>query len=222
MAVKKKSGMLRSKVSSKRKSTGRRSPEEKRKSIVDAATLLFARSGYDGVTFREIALHANIPLATIHHYFPRKEALYDVSVTESFEFTAKRFVHAMQVQGDVRKQVLALFQVLIDLLLSQNPEVKLIDRALLDEHHAKYSANRSYDAIKRVVKQRFESLAARSHINASWMEISELFIGLVYGVVKFRPLHAQMLTGSIPSGPGRLAELMTEFFLAGIGGDRSA
>lgn len=49
--------------------------EETKKSILDAASKLFAKNGYDHVTMREIAKEAGCSHTTIYIYFKDKEAL---------------------------------------------------------------------------------------------------------------------------------------------------
>ncbi len=44
--------------------------------ILDAAEALFARSGYEAATVREITKHARVPLGLANHYFGTKVALF--------------------------------------------------------------------------------------------------------------------------------------------------
>lgn len=52
------------------------SAEDRRAQIIDTATELFARQGYEGTTTREIAEHARVNEAIIFRHFPSKEDLY--------------------------------------------------------------------------------------------------------------------------------------------------
>ena len=49
----------------------------KRDAIMQAALLLFAQRGYDGVGLREIASEAGVAQPTINYHFESKEILYD-------------------------------------------------------------------------------------------------------------------------------------------------
>ncbi len=50
---------------------------DRRQNILDASQRLFARLGYHGVTIRQIAEEANVPLALVGYYFGQKQELYD-------------------------------------------------------------------------------------------------------------------------------------------------
>jgi AcrR family transcriptional regulator len=52
------------------------SAEDRRAQIIETATELFARQGYEGTTTREIAEHARVNEAIIFRHFPSKEDLY--------------------------------------------------------------------------------------------------------------------------------------------------
>jgi AcrR family transcriptional regulator len=49
---------------------------ERREAIIDAATPLFARRGFKGVTTREVAGAAGVSEALLYKHFPSKESLY--------------------------------------------------------------------------------------------------------------------------------------------------
>lgn len=53
----------------------RRTPEERRKEIVEAAITLFARQGFERTTTREIAAAAGISEGTIYKYFASKQEI---------------------------------------------------------------------------------------------------------------------------------------------------
>jgi TetR/AcrR family transcriptional regulator len=52
------------------------SAEDRRQQILEVATGLFARQGYQGTTTRQIAQRANVNEAIIFRHFPSKEELY--------------------------------------------------------------------------------------------------------------------------------------------------
>ncbi len=57
---------------------------ELRQRLIEAATLLFSESGFDGVGLREIAQKAKANVAMISYHFGSKEGLYEAVLREGF------------------------------------------------------------------------------------------------------------------------------------------
>lgn len=49
--------------------------EERRRALIEAALTSIAEEGFEGLRTRDIARRAGVNVATLHHYFPTKEAL---------------------------------------------------------------------------------------------------------------------------------------------------
>jgi len=68
-------------ASSKTKARGRRAKlvggVHTRERILDAAEVLFAEHGFDGVAVRQVARKANVDVALTHYYFGTKRGLFD-------------------------------------------------------------------------------------------------------------------------------------------------
>ena len=60
----------------------RRSSQERQASLIQAATTLFARKGFNGTTTKEIARAAGISEALVFKHFPTKRALYAAILAE--------------------------------------------------------------------------------------------------------------------------------------------
>lgn len=58
--------------------------DQRRREILDAATKLFGRQGYDVTTVHAIAARAGVAAGTVYLYFPSKEAILD-ALREDFE-----------------------------------------------------------------------------------------------------------------------------------------
>ncbi len=76
----------------------RRSSEEVRQLIVDAARAVFAEHGYAGATTREIADRAAVTEVLIFRYFGNKAALFDAVVFAPFNKLLEGFLEA-QTKG---------------------------------------------------------------------------------------------------------------------------
>ena len=53
----------------------RKVPEQRRQDLVLAAFELLAEKGFEGLRTRDVAARAGVNIATLHYYFPTKEAL---------------------------------------------------------------------------------------------------------------------------------------------------
>ena len=59
-------------------------PDQRRREILEAATEMFGRRGYDVATVQAIAERAGVAAGTVYLYFPSKEAILD-ALREDFE-----------------------------------------------------------------------------------------------------------------------------------------
>ena len=56
--------------------------QDRRRRLIDAAFELGAEGGYDAVQMRDVAVTANVALATIYRYFSSKDDLLAAAMTE--------------------------------------------------------------------------------------------------------------------------------------------
>lgn len=61
----------------------RLAPDSRRRSILDAAALLYAARPYDGVSTAELARAAGVTRGLVHHYFGSKRAVFLAVMRES-------------------------------------------------------------------------------------------------------------------------------------------
>ncbi|OUM08074.1 TetR family transcriptional regulator [Pseudomonas syringae] len=71
----------------------RRAPkgDMRRKALLDAATVVFARDGYSSASMREVALLAGITTVGLLHHFPNKEALLGALLERRDQRVTSRF-----------------------------------------------------------------------------------------------------------------------------------
>jgi AcrR family transcriptional regulator len=60
-------------------------PEATKHRILTSAIQLFSERGLDGTTVRDIAKGADVTLATVHHHFGSKDALFDACVSSVYD-----------------------------------------------------------------------------------------------------------------------------------------
>ena len=94
----------------------RRAPETAAR-ILDSAEALFARRGFYGVSLRDIAAEAGVPLALSHYHFGSKENLFSAVIErragEHADGIAQALAGAMQVRGRARVRREAIIGALI-------------------------------------------------------------------------------------------------------------
>ncbi|MBI5513928.1 MAG: TetR/AcrR family transcriptional regulator [Deltaproteobacteria bacterium] len=59
--------------------------EATRRRILDSAVKLFSARGLEGATVRDVALGAGVTLATVHHYFGSKDALFEACIAAVYD-----------------------------------------------------------------------------------------------------------------------------------------
>lgn len=86
--------------------------------ILDAAMALFAECGYGGVTIEGVAARAGVGKATIYRRYDTRAEL----VVEAIR-TRMNLIHELTDTGDLRADLLALLQPLVDRLCTPNGPV---------------------------------------------------------------------------------------------------
>jgi AcrR family transcriptional regulator len=93
---------------------GKRSPAEIRRSLLDAATHLFAARGFDGVNTNEIAREARVGVGTFYLHFEDKFQIHQGVVLDTLEALRDEIARsAASPGGDVRTQVRDLVEAVV-------------------------------------------------------------------------------------------------------------
>ena len=74
-------------------------PQDCRNKLIEVATPLFAKKGFNGVSVREVATAARVNLSMISYYFGGKEGLYGEVLNEQFA-SLKGVDYLMEVDAD--------------------------------------------------------------------------------------------------------------------------
>jgi AcrR family transcriptional regulator len=80
--------------------TNRCSAGDRRRQILEAATEIFARQGFEGTTTRQIAESAKVNEAIIFRHFPSKEELYWAVLEHKCEEGRERLIIHEYLEGD--------------------------------------------------------------------------------------------------------------------------
>jgi AcrR family transcriptional regulator len=81
-------------------------PEQRRREVIEAAQRVFIRDGLEGARTREIAREAGVNIATVFHYFPTKEELFEAAVIAPLEdFANQQFASSRTfAKGGMRER----------------------------------------------------------------------------------------------------------------------
>ncbi|MGA1999588.1 MAG: TetR/AcrR family transcriptional regulator [Terriglobales bacterium] len=176
--------------------------EERRQQILELATALFARQGYQGTTTRQIAQQVHVNEAIIFRHFPTKEELYWAVIENQIRVRGGRArLEARLAAGGSDRELLTA---IAEELLSRDATLsRLLLYTALENHELTHRFFRTHvaqylellaDYIRRgIAEARFRDvdpqLAARGFLGMVWyhFQIQELFGGK--RVQTFDPHH---------------------------------
>ena len=159
------------------------SPAPTRAAILDAAEVLFAESGVDGVAVRDLARELGLTPSSLYNHFPGKQALYEAVLERGLAPFAALFEKGepgpITVEG-VRRTV----DVIVDHLAAHPHLARLVQRALIEETQS------VQDLIERWLQPLYEhgtSVVRQLAADAEWdaREVPHLAIGLFAMVFAF-------------------------------------
>src|SRR5580700_1190961 len=80
----------------------------RRNNLLDAASRIFARQGYDAASVEDIAFEAGIGKPTVYRYFPSKEALFEAVFGQALDDLGNRLDAALLLPGSFEQRLLRL------------------------------------------------------------------------------------------------------------------
>jgi AcrR family transcriptional regulator len=94
---------------------------DRRLALIRIAYLEIARGGFEGLRTRDVAAEAGVNIATLHYYFPTKEAL----IRGVVEYTMGQFRATLTPHASSKDQLRSHFQA-VRALLKNHPDVGLV------------------------------------------------------------------------------------------------
>ena len=174
------------------------SAADRREQILEVATGLFAKQGFQGTTTKEIAHHAGVNEALIFRHFPSKEELYWAVIKRKINSCPpqKRMRDVLDAGGDDLELLTGLATEILDRRSRDQTLSRLLLYSALENHRLSHRFFRTYvaeyyEVLAEYVRQRIADgrfrhldplLAARGFLGMviyhSWVQ--ELFGGKRY------------------------------------------
>ena len=129
--------------------------------IIDKSIPLFARSGYAGVSMRDIAKSVGISGAALYHHYPDKQSLYVAVMGHAFSDKASSIQSALDNSG-TSEQRLERFVISFTKQMANDPDFRaLLQRELLDgdEKRLKLLAENVFVEPFNAIKQLAQEMA---------------------------------------------------------------
>ena len=80
-------------------------PVDKRRLILDAAIIVFAREGFHGCRVSDIAKQANVAYGLVYHYFSSKDEVLDTLFTERWSLLLEAIGEVDAREAPVREKL---------------------------------------------------------------------------------------------------------------------
>lgn len=168
---------------------------QRKRQIIDEATQLFSRLGYDRVTVKQLGEICGITEPAIYRHFPSKDAIYD-AVLDSLEHrmdTAALFTK-LGTEDDVENLLHGLATHVIDFFSEHDELYRLLLYSALKEHA---KARHVYDVIRgtyvHFLQSQLDRLQAADLIVEKNNEITaRCFVGMVFDCALSRTLWRGM------------------------------
>lgn len=142
-------------------------PSSSAGAIIDAATELFGRDGYEGMSVAAIAARAGVCKATVFHHFGSKEGLYIAVMEEISREFAGVARPLLEGPGSCADKLRALLRLDFELAARSEVRSRLVMRALEDHcEHAQRLAQQVFHDNFTAVLALFESGRASGEFRA--------------------------------------------------------
>lgn len=100
--------------------------------IIETAIPLFAESGYNGVTMRQIGQKVGMRAASLYYHFPDKQTLYITAVKHAFSKNEIDLFKVLQMKVSPRKKLRLFLEKNAQLLKNDASLRALMEREMLD------------------------------------------------------------------------------------------
>jgi len=168
----------------------------RREEILEAATKLFARHGYQGTDVQIVADMLEVGKGTIYRYFPSKEKLFLASVDRGMRLLSERIDEKVTDLGDPLKQFVRAVQAYLEFFETHPDLVELLIQeraAFRDRKKPTYFEHRdaNIDRWKGILEQFIDSRRAREiPVNRILDVVTDLLYGTIFTNYFARPARS--------------------------------
>jgi AcrR family transcriptional regulator len=141
--------------------------DETRARILEAALDAFAERGYDGVSTREIARHAEVTSATVYHHFPSKFSLYQDAHRYALDVAFGAYAQAVAGHDSVMAEIDAMLDCSLRLMHERVAITSLAIHAQTDAVHPEMHPPQLHDSARAVIDGMTQRAVERGELDAA-------------------------------------------------------
>jgi AcrR family transcriptional regulator len=183
---------------------------DRREQILDVATPLFARQGFQGTTTREIAQHAGVTEALIFRHFPNKDALYWAVIERKISAAApaEHMRERLNRKGSDLEVLAGVAAQILERRASDQTLSRLLLYSALENHRLSHRFFRTYvaecyEVLAEYIRRRMEEghfrrlnplLAARGFLG---MVIYHSWVQELYGGKRYQNFSVQQVSHTL-------------------------
>lgn len=178
-------------VKGKGKKVVKKVRKKTREEILDQSIPLFAASGYDGVSMREVANAVGVTPSALYYHFPDKEQLYLDAVAHAFKDKVASLKAALGGEGKASERLKAFIFRFAKILATEKDFHRLLQWVLLDG-----GGQRLHKLVDRVFQEWFVAVRDLSGKLGSSHDPHLLAISII-GLVAF-PFETRLARHFLP------------------------
>ena len=186
------------------------SAHDRRQQIMQVATELFARQGFEGTTTRQVAEQARVNEALIFRHFPHKEDLYWAIIEDKCQTAGRRaeLQRKLQANGNDREAFAAIAEDILRRRMKDTTLTRLLFFSALENHRLAYRFFRThvaeyYEVLADHIRKRIRDggfrrvdplLAARGFLG---MVIYHILIQELFGGKRYQKFDLRRVSGTL-------------------------
>jgi AcrR family transcriptional regulator len=203
-------------------SRGERGRADKRQLILDAATKVFAQTGYHGSRVSDIAREAGVAYGLVYHYFQNKEKILDTIFEERWSLFLEAVEEIAEGQASTEDKLLAIAALILDAYRVRANWVKVlvfeIQRApRFSQPEQIRAVGRLFEVVAKILRAGQQSGELRADVDPDMA--CYLFVGGLDIMVTSRVLGAIRLEGGARQASDyylEVAHTVVDIFLRGL------